>query len=210
MGVYEVRSHEYQEVLRTCQDFRRNQLRNSTSETTGRQHRYIGFVSVREPIQRSLSAVHQTCNVHQSSLRPEVRETCERCNYRVDGDKPFFEKYVSQTNNFYTGVKDLVHSNSDGGDIPLYVIDNDDINDMFQQLENAVNRRFKRDRSNMTFHFPPGKKNSEATAKLCDFGMPSSLMKQHQPAFDAYHWIWSNSKYPTQPPDSTRGVEIEN
>ena len=187
-GVYEVRSHEFQEVLRTCQDFQ-NEMMNNNTEATGKdgQHRFIGFVSIREPIQRSVSAIHQTCNVHQSSLQQEVRQTCERCSYDIDDDKPFFDKYVNQTNNFYAGLVDMLVSDSLSViDIPIYVVDNDHISDMFHQLESSIDRGLRERGSNMTFHFPAGKKNSEAATTLCNFGMTSHLMKQHHQALDAY------------------------
>ena len=197
-GVYEVRSKEYHEVLRTCQDFQ-NQMLHNSSATSNRHHRYIGFVSIREPIQRSLSAIHQICNVHQSGLRQQVRQTCERCSYDIDDDKPFFEKYVNQTNNFYTGLMDILVSESLSVlGIPIYVVDNQHIRDMFQQLETSIDNDLKKKGSNMTFRFPAGTKNSEAASKLCDFGMTSSLMKQHQEALDAYHRIWS--KEPSRRP----------
>jgi Sulfotransferase family len=189
LGIYEVQPQHYREVLQTCQDF--TEKYNNTSESTARpKHRYIGFVSVREPIQRTLSAIHQACNVHQSHLPNDVKETCQRCSYHVDGDKAFFEKFVNQTNTVYKGLEDLL-SSYPTLDIPLYIIDNDQINDLFQQLENTFNHRLEGEGRAPTFRFPDGKKNSEAAAKLCDFGMTSSLMKQHVNALNAYHRIWS-------------------
>ena len=192
-GVYEVRAHQFHEVLQTCHDFQ-NEILNNTTETTGNdgQHRYIGFVSIREPIQRSVSAIHQACNAFPASLPQLMRQKCERCSYDIDDDKPFFDRHVSDTNKFYSGLVDmLVPDSLSVIDIPIYVVDNDHVNDMFQRLETSIDRELSEQGSNTTFHFPAGEKNTEAAIKLCDFGMKSSMMKRHQEALDAYHRIWS-------------------
>lgn len=186
LGVYEVRSEEYQQVVQACQSL------NDT--VLPKQHRYIGFVSIREPIERTLSAIHQRCNVHSSKLDAYTRAACECCSYDDDAYKPFFEKFVNETNNVYIGLKQRLLSNH-LMDIPIYMVDNEQIDDFFSRLEDIVNHKFKEtfenDPHNRSFQFPGGKSNAEASQKLCDFGMPSALMKQHRVSLDIYHWIWS-------------------
>ncbi len=187
LGVYEVRSHEYLQVVQACQN---------SNATVTKNHRYIGFVSIREPIERTLSAIHQRCNVHSSQLDPYTREACERCSYDDDTYKPFFEKIVNDTNAIYSGLKEHILSDH-SIEIPLLIIDNEQIDNFFGKLEDTVNQRFKKrfekDPQNRSFHFPRGKANAEVSKKLCDFGMPSAMMKQHGIALDAYHWIWSKN-----------------
>lgn len=184
MGIYEVRPDQYTEVLQTCQQYAKS--------VDIPMIRYIGFISIREPIQRSVSAIHQRCNVHKSQLPTDIRETCNRCSYDVAEDRPFFESYVNQTNKYYRGLQQLMLSRPDK-QVPLYVIDNEDINEMFQSLEKTFTDRLAEHGSNLSFHFPRGKQNAEAMEKLCDFGMPSSLMKNHREALDAYHWVRATS-----------------
>jgi hypothetical protein len=192
LGVYEVRPEEYLEVVQACQDFRENHF--NASET--KRHRYIGLTSVREPIQRSLSAIHQRCNVHSSKLDQKTREICERCSYEEVADKPFYEKVVNETNGVFSGMKEHILSDP-GIDIPMYIIDNEQIDEFFSKVEDIVNLRAKKAERhfNGTFHFPAGKSNSEKPDKLCDFGMPSGLMRQHRVSLDVYHWLWSGDYF---------------
>ena len=87
--------------------------------------------------------------------------------------------------------------NNNAIDFPVYIIDNEQIDEFFTKLEYRVTQVFHDyftrhpERNRSSYHFPNGKRNSEATEKLCDFGMSSALMKQHRIALDAYHWIWS-------------------
>lgn len=186
LGVYEVRPKEYVEVVRACQDFR--EKRFNASETTKR-HRYIGLVSVREPIERTLSAIHQQCNVHSGQLHQDTHDICERCSYEEDADKPFYEKFVNKTNDAYIGLKETIILSDPKIDIPLYIIDNEQIDVFFEKLEDLISLRSMH-YFNRTFHFPQGKSNSEKSDKLCDFGMPSALMRQHRSSLQAYHWLW--------------------
>jgi hypothetical protein len=186
LGVYEVRPEEYLQVVQACQDFREND-----SET--RRHRYIGLISVREPIERSVSAIHQKCNVHSGKLLPKTHDICERCSYDNDTDKAFYDKIVNETNGVFTGMKEHLLSDPNV-DIPLYIIDNEQIDDFFWKLEDLLNlnlRAHKDYHFNGTFHFPDGKSNVEKSDKLCDFGMPSVLMRHHRTSLDIYHWLWS-------------------
>lgn len=191
MGVYEVRPHQYQQVVQACQNYL--QGRYNTSDATERNHRYIGLISIRQPIERTLSAIHQRCNVHSNNLDNVTRSVCERCDYSNDIDKPFFEKFVNDTNDIYTSTKKFMLSSSAMG-IPLYVIDNEHMTEFFEKSEEYLTDSLLHAGMylpNNTFHFPKGKPNAEASQKLCDFGMPSALMKQHRDALNVYHWLWS-------------------
>jgi len=48
MGIYEVRGDQYAEALETCE-----------KQYGPKGHRYVGLVSTREPIQRTLSLIHE-------------------------------------------------------------------------------------------------------------------------------------------------------
>lgn len=187
MGVYEVRPEDYKKVLQECTNLAR------VGPKSTKQHRYIGMISIREPIQRTHSGIHQRCNVHTSKLDNKTHDICERCTYDGD-DKGFYEKIVNDTNLVYKGMQGILSDPEI--DIPLYVIDNDDIDAFFTQLEESIAHHLNRaglSLPNGTFQFPSGNANAEAKQKLCNFGMPSSLMKQHQPALQAYHWFWSGA-----------------
>eukprot|EP00934_Nitzschia_sp_Nitz4_P009455 Nitzschia sp. Nitz4//scaffold3_size479765//145490//146458//NITZ4_000063-RA/size479765-processed-gene-0.301-mRNA-1//-1//CDS//3329550647//9445//frame0 len=183
LGVYEVKPEQFQQVIDTCTSI------TSNSSST-RPRRYIGLMSVREPIQRTLSAIHQRCNVHVSALKNETYETCSRCSYTGD-DMAFYDTFVNTTNEVYKSMKENLLQNS-SIDIPLYVIDNDDIDDFFHKIEVAITESSSFPLNN-TFHFHRGTANSENKEKHCDFGMPSKVMKQQRPALQAYHWLWMDS-----------------
>ena len=191
LGVYEVRTNEYQQIVLACQKFRDS---NSSALTTPKRHRYIGLITIREPIERSLSAIHQRCNVHSSDLDNETQGVCERCNYNEKGDQLFFEKIVKDTNDAYTGLKEFILSSPSSIDIPFYVLDMEHLSEFVGKLQDTIDKRVRNkfvDQDNRTFHFPKGKSNAEAAMKLCDFGMPSALMKQHHEALETYHGVWS-------------------
>ena len=188
MGVYEVKPHQFKQVIRACQEY----LPQLKKKDDRMQHRYIGLLSVREPIQRSLSGIHQRCNVHSSQLDKATRAICERCAY-VDEDEAFYNKIVNNTNDMYNGMQREILADP-SIDIPLFTIDSTHINDFFGKIESIVTSRLMKAgkiTSNVTFKLPEGKPNAEKLEKICDFGMPSTLMKNHLPALKAYHWIWA-------------------
>ena len=180
MGVYEVQPIEFAEVIETC---RRTASSNSNT--------FLGLISVREPLERTISAIHQKCNVHTLRLEEPTRSVCERCSYSGN-DSDFFDRVTNRTNEFYQGMKSII--NNATLDIPILILDNADISDFVYSIEMHATKILKRGNylaDNETFHFPSGKSNAQdkVPKKLCEFGMPATMMKHHATSLEVYRWI---------------------
>jgi hypothetical protein len=179
MSVYEVRPHQYQEVLRTCQSL--PSLENET---------FVGLVTLREPLQRTISDIHQRCNVHPEQLDNATREICQRCNYTAD--RVFYDKVAHTTNTIFEGIHDIILN--DTFQLPLLLLDSVDIDAFLSGVEQVAEQRLHLSGHlprNETFHFRLGRSNSQESyqEKVCDFGMTSSMMKQHAKSLQIYRWV---------------------
>ena len=186
IGIYEVKPHQYQQVIQSCTNLYKKKAQPP---------RYMGLVTIREPLQRTQSGIHQYCNVHTSRLDEVKKRICKSCQYDQD-DKDsmeFYGKIVNDTNNIYTELRGMLHENS-SVDIPLFVVDNTHLAELMDSIEHIFTHKLVEVgllQSNETFHFPNGKSNAEKEKKVCDFGMHSSMMKQHAASLKAYHWMWA-------------------
>lgn len=149
LGVFEVRPGQYREVVETCQ-------RIGGRGDKDRHREYMGLITVREPLQRTLSQIHQQCNVHSSHLKPKEQRICRRCRYDagVGEDQSFFDHIVSSTNDIYRDMKDMVDvvpssssKNMSSHDhhhhylnVPLLVLNSEDMTDFFESLETHVGK----------------------------------------------------------------------
>ena len=178
MGIYEVTPEQYTEILDTCK------------QVIPSDHTMIGLITIREPIQRTISQIHQLCNVNPHRNEQYVQDICERCNYTVnDDDKYFYDKKTNKTNWIYSGVQDVISNTTI--DVPLLILDSTDITEFFDTLEDIATQSLRRINSlldNETFHFPVGRYNPERKT-ICDFAMPSSMMKHHADSLRTYRWI---------------------
>ncbi|KAG7359280.1 sulfotransferase family protein [Nitzschia inconspicua] len=194
-GVYEVRPHQYQEVIQTCQ-----QLPSMQNDT------FIGLVTIRQPFERTVSDIHQRCNVHPEQLNNASQEICRRCDYSVTEDRHFYDKIVNTTNTIFEGIRDI-WSKTDTFDLPLLFLDNTDIDTFLHGVERIATQQMHQSGHlppNESFHFRPGRSNSQASrlgqssndtaatnkkSAMCEFGMTSSMMKQHATSLQIYRWI---------------------
>jgi hypothetical protein len=180
LGVYEVKPHHFKEVIKTCQSL--PAMKNRT---------FVGMISVREPLEQTISAIHQRCNVHSAGLEEPVRSVCERCSYSGN-DTVFFDRITNHTNAIFQGMESVIENPA--GDIPLLILDNGDISDFFQSVESHATdalKRFGLLTANETFQFPTGRSNAQdkVAGRLCDFGMPATMMKHHATSLRIYRWI---------------------
>jgi hypothetical protein len=177
MGIYEVTPEQYIEIINTC------------TRAVPSDHTVIGLITIREPIQRTISQIHQFCNVNPDRNEQYIQDICQRCNYTTDDDKYFYDKITNKTNLIYTGVQDIISDTTI--DVPLLILDNTDITEFFDALEDIATQSLRKVNAiprNETFHFSTGRSNPERKT-ICDFGMPSSMMKQHADSLRTYRWI---------------------
>lgn len=180
MGVYEVRSHHFTEVIETC---------HNTSTTDN--HTFLGVISVREPLEQTMSAIHQQCNVHSGALEEPFRSICERCSYSGN-DTAFFDRITNHTNEIFLGVQTVIEDRT--LEIPILILDNVDISDFFQRVESRATDVLRMSgffSADEAFHFPSGRSNAQDKVpdRLCDFAMPVTMMKHHATSLGLYRWI---------------------
>ena len=143
-GVYEVRPNQYREIVNTClrhqqqqqqqqqQQFKVEEGGNEDDEGKVERLEYMGLMTIREPLQRTISQIHQQCNVRRNShLKPKDQEICNRCRYdgvdsnggqkndnggKDDDDRSFYDHIANTTNKIYQEMKNMVEIQVDDKD----------------------------------------------------------------------------------------------
>lgn len=195
MGIYEVRGNEFSQVLETCEQ-----------EYAKQGHTYVGLVSTREPVQRTISLIHQQCNSGYREKNPRYQAFCRNCTFDMNSPDSvsFWTQFVEDTNiafqtmdDYIATRKSLPHihptsnsSNNNSHDkktkmkAPILVIDNSMVNDLFYILDVGLKKNNK----------PPlkrGRENAEKKLAICNFGMTSAMLKRLQPASTIFLDLWS-------------------
>ena len=135
----------------------------------------IALTSFREPIQRTLSSIHQTCNKNKSRRREETRAACERCSYDIEEDRAVWDGLIKRTNLLYEGIA-LVSRMVIGG-VQVLTIDTVDVDNFFTRLRSALSPRWEVSTS--------GVRNTESLS-LCNFGMTSDIFRALTPSETIY------------------------
>lgn len=156
-AVYEVYGGQFEEVVSTCQD-----------HYDENNHRALALVTVREPIQRTLSNIHQQCNKGYHKQSPEKQAICKRCSYRQDS--AFWDGMVQENNKVYSQLLYNLPVDS-------FVIDSLMISNFLMLLERSIQQKI-----------PTGKLNQERK-DVCDFHMPSDMFKRLIPSQLAYRYL---------------------
>ena len=186
IGIYEVWGDEYYEVLETCRKLYPQEL-------------YVGLISIREPIQRTLSLIHQQCNSGYSKKNSLYQEYCRNCTYNTESSISFWDPtFVNNTNRQYLSTLDFIErqqqpsvggegrssSSSSPSTIPLFYVDSSMINDFFTRLSHGMRLR------NSTLLDNAREIVNVENRSICDFGMKSSMIKKLRPSIDAYSTIF--------------------
>ena len=191
IGIYEVWGDEYYEVLEACR-------------TLYPQELYVGLISLREPIQRTLSLIHQQCNSGYHKKNSLYQEYCRNCTYTDDTTSAarFWDStFVQNTNRQYLSTLDFIRQQQQRNDrdsaadheatrssstttIPLLYVDSSMINDFFTRLSHGMRLR------NSSLLDDAREIVNVENRSICDFGIKSSMIKKLQPSIDAYATIW--------------------
>ena len=168
LGIYEMNGPQFGEVVNT--------FRHIHSHGNMRE---VAFVTIREPIQRTLSHLHQVCNRgFKTDLTDKERKMCKACSY---ADHPqFFSRFVKDTNDMYTGIASAIPGILEqfrGLQSHLLILDRADIDSFFNDIQQI---------SGITF--PQGRSNTERK-EICSFGMTSEMMRALKPAVEVYRNI---------------------
>ena len=173
-GIYEVSATNFTEVVKTCFNYNNESALdlpgNGHLQLQRRQHQnqkneLMSLMTIREPIQLTLSQIHHQCNKNFNQKSKEEKEICRQCSFQKNPD--YFLSYVEQTNLVYKEIRrslpillDLF-DNSDGDDDKSndvnYGIDDDNIigssghdNEIItkERGKKALQRRISRHNSN--------------------------------------------------------------
>ena len=194
---FQVGAADIPEILDACREVYREM---HAGENGVRTHYLEVLVSIREPITRELSKIHQMCNKNFASRGKQWQEACRRCSFGQD-QKFWLRGASSGTNQNYEDLLALLSTPGHGrvatanetaamvalpANVPTYLIDMSDISPFLSELKQSLNELGSR--------LPiEGKQNKESKA-LCNFHMPSDLMKALSPALSAYRAIITGEK----------------
>ena len=158
---YQVSSPEFvNTIIPTCM-----------KETGG--SRAIILVSFREPIQRSLSFIHQMCNKYQRNRSPETRQACSRCSY--DLDPAFWNERMQNCNQEYVDLQTMINTKT--ANTSILSVDMVDLSFLYEKLFLATNHQ--------AFQQQPHTTNAEAVQR-CNFGFKSEMFRNLATSSEVY------------------------
>lgn len=143
--------------------------------------RAVILATFREPIQRTVSSIHQKCNKKFYARSVKLKRACTRCSYLQDKD--FWNEFIEFSNHEYEMVKDVVTAK-----IPkttVLTIDMTDLSILYGKLHSI---------SNHSAFLNKERVNSEETQR-CDFGFTSEMMRRVRPSFEIYRNLTLGSLY---------------
>ena len=100
-SIYEMNSLEFSSILETCSKYNEN----------GGGHTYVSIVTVREPIQRTISQIHQQCNKGYKVHAEYYQQYCQQCMFLeedANNNKFWIEEFVHKTNKVFVELQQLL------------------------------------------------------------------------------------------------------
>jgi hypothetical protein len=190
-GIYEVTAPQYSNVIQSCIDYNNAPQQNRNLHEP---NEIIGLMTIREPIQLTLSQLHHQCNKNFKHKSPEEQKMCKSCNFLKNRD--YFLEYVHQTNlvfldiaqeiprllNMLDGQINHQRRNSTTKAIhKMMILDQADIDSFFKAMESRLPAGVV---------IPEGRGNEEMTGH-CYFGVTSHMMKALAPSLEIYRYLTS-------------------
>ena len=168
---WQVHSDEFWGVVQSCA---RMLLKDPVA---GNRSRWVVLTTFREVIEMTVSHIHQRCNKNLDRRSPRIMDACRACNYSQYTD--VWDDYVAEINRQVTSIYNVAHYLAPNATalpmdrIQVFTMEPNDIDDFFYQW-------------NPKFQFPA--KNPEDHS-LCNFRVPSSMMKKLRPAQELYRQL---------------------
>jgi hypothetical protein len=125
--------------------------------------RAVVLVSFREPIQRTLSYIHQKCNKHFRVRSDSMKMACRRCSY--EQDKVFWDDLVQHANSQYLELLDVASAQI--SNTTVLSVDSMDLSALYRDLFAAS--------GHATFNMSV-RSNPEKTTR-CNFGFKSEMFR---------------------------------
>jgi len=180
LGIYEVHGSQFEQVVATCMDHHHQQKALSDNNTTNDSRcssssihqmpvRFLALASIREPIQRTLSMIHQVCNKNFNGLPSEEKAICKRCSYSGD-DKVYWDDHCLKTNQAYANLTYRIPS------ADLLIIDSMFLDKFFAMVEAALEQKIP---------MKDVRVNVEST-NICSFSLISSMLRLLAPSHSIY------------------------
>jgi len=164
LGVYEVLGDQLKEVVDTCQKVYAEQ-----------NHHAITIATVRDPVQRTVSWIHQQCNKNYDRMK-EFQPVCDRCSYYEDQE--MWDSMVERQINHYLQLSYSLP-------LDIYTIEDVMIDQFLAMLATRLNRQL-----------PKGYANAE-TKQVCDFHVPTVLFKKFNNARRVYRELLTGTNIKT-------------
>lgn len=139
---------------------------------TGSDARVIILVSFREPLQRSLSYIHQMCNKFQRHRNKVTRQACSRCSYEQDLE--FWNDHIQHFNQEYKELQEVTTAKLDNASV--LSVDMVDLSLLYDKLFAVTHHE--------AFAIPQTT-NAEATQR-CNFGLKSGMFRGLAPSSEVY------------------------
>jgi hypothetical protein len=153
---YETDANTFLEtVVPTCMGINTNR----TSKSRG-----VILSTFREPIQRTLSYIHQTCNKNFDWRNRETRAACNGCSYDLHRD--YWEGWENITNEDYKGLRSVGMSRI--SNTMVLTMDTNDLK-VFYDMTNLV--------GNHTFFKRLSQRQNQEKLGRCNFGMKSEMIR---------------------------------
>ncbi|KAL3782834.1 hypothetical protein HJC23_011167 [Cyclotella cryptica] len=191
-GIYEVAAPKFSSVVQSCLNYpNASDQMNSKNVNVHEPSEIVVLMTIREPIQLTLSQIHHQCNKNYNQKTKQEKQMCRTCSYK--GHPDYFLSYVHQTNLVYQEIASEIPkmlkmfegarrvNETVSGRHKIMILDQADINRFFESL--AISS------PNGTV-IPEGRGNEELVHK-CYFGMTSHMMKALAPALEVYRKLTS-------------------
>lgn len=160
---YQVAPNDFRDiVLKTCQ------------QTSSKKN--VVLVTYREPVAWTVSFIHQLCNKNWHRRSERIRAMCKRCNYY--DDPVAYDHLIG--GRFLQVVKEILSDKNFKGPPPdRLALDNADLSSFLMELQNYLPPEYTRRLSGAV-------KNNVETTQLCDFKVPSKLIRALKPSLLLY------------------------
>jgi hypothetical protein len=154
-GVYEVDGPQFSDIVSACVDLYSQQQQS-------KQQQAVVITTFREPIQMTISLIHQICNKGFNKIKEEQQAMCKRCLYHAD--PAFWDHFTKKITTVFEGIEQVVKM--DHPNVQVLALDNSMMDTFFDMLEKKLDETFPK----------AAKPNHEKTS-VCNFGMTSKMMK---------------------------------
>jgi hypothetical protein len=142
-----------------------------------KDHRLVILTSIREPLDLTLSAIHQTCNKRWRKRDDRVKAACEACSF--EQDEGYWMRHPGRTVDDYSMV--LRQAIGTLKEFDHYWVDTVDLSTMFKDLQLGLHPLYEKQ---FTAYFKT--KHNPEKLDRCEFSMHSKMINKLRPSSTFY------------------------